>query len=318
MEAAQKIAEEGEKPTLDTLKAELTATLETLEIKTQEQQEELAKGMDEMHIDSAVQFAEMEHKIDGSVSDLRDEAKTDLQVLRQDSDRALSDLKNQMERDDKKMDNDLRDLIKETRENVEDDVSTLEMKVNANADQASAENMEEVRVRSETVDALEKASTKALTEAREDLTGDLDKATKKTSADIKALQTQVDVEVTNKINTLDTDISGRLTDLKTFVEGSVAKSIADMTGKMDTMKKKIADDMQPELKRVAGVAENAKSGLDAFKSIAEMNADELKTGMTKSLEGLMKDLGELEETVDGMKQSVDIDAMLGALAVGAS
>ena len=51
--------------------------------------------------------------------------RTELQALRQDSERAQSDLKNKMEREDKALNNDLRDLTKQTREALEDDLHTL-------------------------------------------------------------------------------------------------------------------------------------------------------------------------------------------------
>jgi hypothetical protein len=45
-----------------------------------------------------------------------------------------------------------------------------------------------------------------------------------------------------------------------------------------------------------------------------IDSEELKTGMTPSLEGIVKDLDELTEKVDGMTADLDINAMLGNLA----
>ena len=76
--------------------------------------------------------------------------------------------------------------------------------------------------------------------------------------------------------------------------------------------------MAPKLEETEKVAKRADGAIDTLKTRVMLDSEELKTGMMKSLGDVMKDLGELEDTVTGMQQSVDIDAMLGALAVGAS
>merc|ERR1711959_871066 len=124
-----------------------------------------------------------------------------------------------------------------------------------------------------------------------------------------------DVEVTNKINNLDEDISGRLSDLKEFVEGTVAKSIQEMTGKMDAMNTRIKKEMEPKLAETAAVADRAVGAIDTLKTRLVLEQEELKTGVAKSLEGLVKDLDEMTEKVDGMTADLDINALLmGAAA----
>ena len=76
--------------------------------------------------------------------------------------------------------------------------------------------------------------------------------------------------------------------------------------------------MAPKLEETEKVAKRADGAIDTLKTRVMLDSEELKTGMMKSLGDVMKDLGELEDIVTGMQQSVDIDAMLGALAVGAS
>lgn len=47
-----------------------------------------------------------------------------------------------------------------------------------------------------------------------------------------------------------------------------------------------------------------------MKTRVALETEELKSGVTKSLEGLVKDLDELTEKVDGMTADLDINALL--------
>jgi hypothetical protein len=72
--------------------------------------------------------------------------------------------------------------------------------------------------------------------------------------------------------------------------------------------------MAPKLEETEKIAKRADGGLETLKTRVVLDSEELKTGMTKSLEGIVKDLDELTEKVDGMTADLDINAMLGSLA----
>jgi DNA anti-recombination protein RmuC len=88
------------------------------------------------------------------------------------------------------------------------------------------------------------------------------------------------------------------------VEGSVDKSIKDMTQKMDAMKQQVQQEMKPELTKVKGVAESAFEGLNAYKQIAGAEASDLQESVKKSLTELAEQMSEVSEEVDKVKGSV--------------
>ena len=63
------------------------------------------------------------------------------------------------------------------------------------------------------------------------------------------------------------------------------------------------------------IAKRADGSVETLKTRLVLEQEELKTGVTKSLEGLVKDLDEMTEKVDGMTADLDINALLiGAAA----
>jgi len=68
--------------------------------------------------------------------------------------------------------------------------------------------------------------------------------------------------------------------------------------------------MEPKLNEVEQTASRAVGSLETLKTRVALETEELKSGVTKSLEGLVKDLDELTEKVDGMTADLDINALL--------
>ena len=64
------------------------------------------------------------------------------------------------------------------------------------------------------------------------------------------------------------------------------------------------------------IAKRADGSVETLKTRLVLEQEELKTGVTKSLETLGKELDEMTEKVDGMTADLDINALLiGAAAV---
>ena len=72
--------------------------------------------------------------------------------------------------------------------------------------------------------------------------------------------------------------------------------------------------MAPKLDETEKIAKHADNGLETLKNTIMIDSEELKTGVTKSLEGIAEDLDELTKKVDDMTADLDINAMLGNLA----
>ena len=84
---------------------------------------------------------------------------------------------------------------------------------------------------------------------------------------------------------------------------------------LEAMNTRVKKEMEPKLAEAAAVADRAVGAIDTLKTRVALEQEELRTGMTKSLEGLVKDLDELGEKVDGMSADLDINALLmGAAA----
>jgi hypothetical protein len=72
--------------------------------------------------------------------------------------------------------------------------------------------------------------------------------------------------------------------------------------------------MAPKLAETEKVAKRADGAIDTLKTRVMLDSEELKTGMMKSLEGIVRDLDELTETVQGMTADLDINALLMSAA----
>ena len=68
--------------------------------------------------------------------------------------------------------------------------------------------------------------------------------------------------------------------------------------------------MEPKLADTETVARSALGKVETLETRVMLEQDELKTGMTKGLEDLSKELDELTDKVDGMTASLDINALL--------
>jgi hypothetical protein len=77
--------------------------------------------------------------------------------------------------------------------------------------------------------------------------------------------------------------------------------------------------MEPKLAETEMVARSAVAKLETLETRVMLEQDELKTGMTKSLEDISKELDELTEKVDGMTAGLDINVLLmGAASASGS
>jgi hypothetical protein len=77
--------------------------------------------------------------------------------------------------------------------------------------------------------------------------------------------------------------------------------------------------MEPKLADTEQVARSAVAKLETLETRVMLEQDELKTGMTKTLEDMSKELEELEEKVDGMTAGLDINVLLmGAASANGS
>ena len=77
--------------------------------------------------------------------------------------------------------------------------------------------------------------------------------------------------------------------------------------------------MEPKLADTEQVARSAVAKLETLETRVMLEQDELKTGMTKTLEDMSKELEELEEKVDGMTAGLDINMLLmGAASANGS
>jgi hypothetical protein len=77
--------------------------------------------------------------------------------------------------------------------------------------------------------------------------------------------------------------------------------------------------MEPKLADTEQVARGAVAKLDTLETRVMLEQDELKTGMTKSLEEMGEELDELKGTVEGMTAGLDINMLLmGAASASGS
>jgi chromosome segregation ATPase len=232
------------------------------------------------------------------------ELRTQLQQVRQNLERAQTELESKISRGDSKVDSEVRDWAKTHVDNLNEELTTLQTVVEAHKDAAETIVYEEVKKRTEEVADTRKASATALAEATEELKRDLAKTQKGLTGEIKTLETKVDGEVSDKISELRSTMTGQLEDLKTHVEGSVDKSIQDMTHKMDAMKTQVQQEMKPELKAVKAVAERADEGLNTYKSIAGAAAEDLEESVKKTVAALSEEMDKIEAQVDQVKATV--------------
>jgi hypothetical protein len=75
------------------------------------------------------------------------------------------------------------------------------------------------------------------------------------------------------------------------------------------MNTRVKKEMEPKLAATTGK-------LETLGTRVMLEQDELKTGMTKSLEAMSTELDELSERVDGMAAGLDINALLMGAASG--
>ena len=77
--------------------------------------------------------------------------------------------------------------------------------------------------------------------------------------------------------------------------------------------------MEPTLADTEQIARGAVAKLDTLETRVMLEQDELKTGMTKSLEEMGEELDELKGTVEGMTAGLDINMLLmGAASASGS
>jgi len=127
--------------------------------------------------------------------------------------------------------------------------------------------------------------------------------------DLRALEQKVEVEVGDKISTLDESVNRKLTDLKDMVEDKVQKSIDTMSTQLEAMNTRVKE-MEPKLAETERVALSVQGKLETLETRVMLEQDELKTGMTKSLEGISTELDDLTSKVDEMTADLDINALL--------
>jgi DNA anti-recombination protein RmuC len=167
------------------------------------------------------------------------------------------------------------------------------------ADELSAMVTQIEKSAKEDLSAQTRESSAQLAEVKADLGGDL-----------RALEQKVDVEVRDQISTLDADVGRRLSDLKNLVEDKVQKSIDTMSTSLDAMNTRVKKEMEPKLAETELAVRSVSSKLETLETRVMLEQDELKTGMTKSLETMSTELDELGEKVDGMTADLDINALL--------
>jgi methyl-accepting chemotaxis protein len=130
------------------------------------------------------------------------------------------------------------------------------------------------------------------------------------AGDLRALEQKVDVEVRDQISTLDESVNRKLTDLKDMVEDKVQKSIDTMSTQLEVMNTRVKKEMEPKLAETERVALSVQGKLETLETRVMLEQDELKTGMTKSLEGISTELDDLTSKVDEMTADLDINALL--------
>jgi hypothetical protein len=128
--------------------------------------------------------------------------------------------------------------------------------------------------------------------------------------DLRALEQKVEVEVGDMISTLDESVNRKLTDLKDMVEDKVQTSIDTMSTQLEAMNTRVKKEMEPKLAETERVALSVQGKLETLETRVMLEQDELKTGMTKSLEGISTELDDLTSKVDEMTADLDINALL--------
>jgi hypothetical protein len=128
--------------------------------------------------------------------------------------------------------------------------------------------------------------------------------------DLRALEQKVEVEVGDQISTLDESVNRKLTDLKDMVEDKVQTSIDTMSTQLEAMNTRVKKEMEPKLAETERVALSVQGKLETLETRVMLEQDELKTGMTKSLEGMSTELDDLTSKVDEMTADLDINALL--------
>ena len=135
-------------------------------------------------------------------------------------------------------------------------------------------------------------------------------------ADLRALEKKTDFEIRDQVSTLDASVARRLTDLQSLVEDKVQQSIDTMSRSLEAMNTRVKKEMEPKLAETALIAQSATAKLETLETRVMLEQDELKTGMTKSLEDMSNELDELGQKVDGMAPGLDINALLMGAASG--
>ena len=115
------------------------------------------------------------------------------------------------------------------------------------------------------------------------------------------------------------DLAGDLRALEVKVDDKVQKSIETMSTKLEAMNTRVKKEMEPKLAETEMAARSIGAKLETLETRVVLEQDELKTGMTKSLEDISKELDELTEKVDGMTAGLDINVLLmGAASASGS
>ena len=183
-------------------------------------------------------------------------------------------------------------------------------------DELSAMLTQVERCAKDDLSALARESSVELAGAKAQLGGDMRAQEQKLSDDLRALDQKVEVEVVDKISTLDESVNHKLTDLKDMVEDKVQTSIDMMSTQVEVMNTRVKKEMEPKLAETEKALGMTKAKLETLETRVMLEQDELKTGMTKSLEGISTELDDLTFKVDEMTSDLDINALLmGAATV---
>ena len=186
------------------------------------------------------------------------------------------------------------------------DIATLD----SSTLEKSAQQDERVDELSAMLARVEKCTQDDLLAHKRESVNQLDDAKSSLGADLRTLEKTMNLEVRDQVSTLDASVGRRLTDLQSLVEDKVQQSIDTMSKSLDAMNTRVKKEMEPKLAETETIARSATAKLETLETRVMLEQDELKTGMTKSLQDMSTELDELSEKVDGLTPGLDINALL--------
>ena len=193
---------------------------------------------------------------------------------------------------------------------------------------------------------LSKALGATIDDTRRSLSADISALQKQVDVDVTNKINRLDEDISGRLSDLKEfvegtvaksiqEMTGKMDAMNTRFAMSVFSSARHPYDEL-ILVNRIKKEMEPKLAETAAVADRAVGAIDTLKtrvvleqevgaicfpsvrgsSLAHaISPQELKTGVAKSLEGLVKDLDEMTEKVDGMTADLDINALLmGAAA----